>query len=152
MWRNDKVDAMREILSIAGALADEGRVRALLALRGGELCVCQIVELLRLAPSTVSKHLSVLRQAGLVEARKQSRWMYYQIPRKPDAPVRRALDWVFEATRGQPETVQDQRRLKVILEEDPEELCRRQMGRSKCCSSAPATPAAARWPKVGRGS
>ena len=51
---------MREFLEAAKALADANRVRALLALEGGELCVCQIVALLGLAPSTVSKHLSVL--------------------------------------------------------------------------------------------
>ena len=58
---------MREFMNITGALADETRVRTLLALRKGELCVCQITELFGLAPSTVSKHLSLLFQAGLVD-------------------------------------------------------------------------------------
>jgi DNA-binding transcriptional ArsR family regulator len=58
------------------ALADETRVRTLLSLRQGELCVCQITELFGLAPSTVSKHLSILFQAGLVDSRKDGRWMY----------------------------------------------------------------------------
>jgi len=49
---------MRELLAITNALADESRVRALVALTRGRLCVCQIAELLQLAPSTVSKHLS----------------------------------------------------------------------------------------------
>ena len=48
---------MREFMNITKALADENRVRALLALRKGELCVCQITELFGLAASTVSKHL-----------------------------------------------------------------------------------------------
>jgi len=47
------------------ALGDETRIRAVLALRDNELCVCQIVELLELAPSTVSKHLQILKEAGL---------------------------------------------------------------------------------------
>jgi ArsR family transcriptional regulator len=55
---------MREFMNITKALADENRVRTLLALRKGELCVCQTTEL-GLAPSTVSKHLSILYQAGL---------------------------------------------------------------------------------------
>jgi DNA-binding transcriptional ArsR family regulator len=58
---------MREFMNITKALADENRVRALLALRHGELCVCQITEFFGLAPSTMSKHLSVLYQAGLLE-------------------------------------------------------------------------------------
>jgi DNA-binding transcriptional ArsR family regulator len=48
----------------------------------GELCVCQIIELLGLVPSTVSKHMSILKQAGLVENRKEARWMYYRLPKK----------------------------------------------------------------------
>ena len=47
-------------MNITKALADEHRLRVLLALRGGELCACQITELFGLAPSTMSKHLSVL--------------------------------------------------------------------------------------------
>ena len=72
--------AMREFMSITKALADENRIRTLLALRQGELCVCQITELFGLAPSTISKHLSILFQAGLVESRKDGRWFYYQLP------------------------------------------------------------------------
>ena len=60
-------------MNITRALADENRVRALLALRRGELCVCQITELFGLAPSTVSRHLSILFQAGLVESRTEGR-------------------------------------------------------------------------------
>ena len=60
---------MREFMKITKALADENRVRALLALRRGELCVCQITELFGLTASTVSKQLSILYQAGLVDSR-----------------------------------------------------------------------------------
>ena len=51
---------MREFMAVARALGDENRVRMLLALEGGELCVCQITELFGLAASTTSKHLSIL--------------------------------------------------------------------------------------------
>lgn len=60
---------MLDFMAIAKALADENRVRLLLALQKQELCVCQLIELIGLAPSTVSKHMSILRQARLVEAR-----------------------------------------------------------------------------------
>lgn len=114
-------------MNITRALADENRVRALLALRQGELCVCQITELFGLAPSTVSKHLSVLYQAGLVEPRKEGRWMYYQLPGK-DAPeaVRRAIAWVEKGLSTDPSILNDQQMLKRILQEDPAELCKRQ--------------------------
>ena len=121
---------MREFMSITKALADENRVRALLALRGGELCVCQITELFGLAASTVSKHLSILYQAGLVEARKEGRWMYYRLPGK-DAPaiVRRAIGWMTQSINGSPREAEDAARLKKILAMDPVELCKRQCGK-----------------------
>ena len=77
---------MREFMAITKALSDPTRVRILLALRRGELCVCQITELFGLAPSTVSKHLSMLHHAGLILSRKSERWVYYRLPDK-SAPV-----------------------------------------------------------------
>jgi len=141
---------MRDFLNITTALADENRIRALMALRHGELCVCQVVELLKLAPSTTSKHLSILRQAGLVEARKQARWMYYALSGRPDPAVRQAIAWVRQALEKSRQVGEDDARLMKILQENPEEICRRQAEKSKCCSSAPATPVAAKWPKAGR--
>jgi ArsR family transcriptional regulator len=73
---------MREFVNITKALSDSNRVRTLLALRKGELCVCQITELFGLAPSTISKHLSILAQAGLVESRKGRPLDLLQAPRK----------------------------------------------------------------------
>ena len=141
---------MRKVLDITNALADESRVRALIALKRGRLCVCQIAELLQLAPSTVSKHLSILRQGGLVEAQKKGRWMYYSIPNQPDASVRQSIEWIRGALAKDSRIIEDVRRLKIILKEDPEELCRRQLRKSKSYSSAPATPAEAKWRKAGR--
>ena len=69
---------MKEFISVAKALSDENRARILLALGGRELCVCQVVELLGLAGSTVSRHMAILRQSGLVTARKDGRWIYYR--------------------------------------------------------------------------
>jgi ArsR family transcriptional regulator, arsenate/arsenite/antimonite-responsive transcriptional repressor len=118
---------MRDFMNITKALADENRVRTLLALGQGELCVCQITELCGLAPSTMSKHLSILFRAGLVESRKNGRWIYYKLPGK-DAPVavREAIDWVEKALEHNPRAVEDSRKLKKVLKEDPAELCKRQ--------------------------
>lgn len=88
---------MRAFLSVAKALADENRVRVLVFLRTGELCLCQIVEMLGLAPSTVSKHIAVLHQAGLVESCKEGRWMYYRLAGQGAPPwVRDAIRWVHK--------------------------------------------------------
>ena len=139
---------MRKLLAITNALADESRVRALIALARGQLCVCQIAELLQLAPSTVSKHLSIPWNAGLVQPQKTGRWMYYSIQSQPDPIARRALEWAQDAVRKDSRIIEDGRRLKVILKESPEELCRRQLGRSKSCSPAPAMSAKAKWRKA----
>jgi ArsR family transcriptional regulator len=118
---------MRSFMNITKALADETRIRSLLALRKGELCVCQITELFGLAPSTVSKHLSLLFQAGLVESRKEGRWIYYKLPGK-EAPVevREALDWVEKSLDANPRITEDQKNLRRILKQDPADLCKRQ--------------------------
>ena len=118
---------MRDVLDITKALADGNRLRVLLALREGELCVCQIVALLRLAPSTTSKHMSILRQARLVESRKEGRWMYYRLPDR-DAPkaVKEAVAWVRRYLADAPQIVRDEKELKRILRMDPEELCKGQ--------------------------
>ena len=102
------------------ALADENRVRALLALRKGELCVCQITELFGLAPSTVSKHLSILYQAGLVESRKDGRWIYYR-PSLKDAPmaVREAIAWVGRSLSANPRIAEDARRARALSGRSP---------------------------------
>ena len=143
---------VRQLLAITGAMADENRLRALVALSHcGELCACQIVELLGPATSTVSKHISILHQAGLVEMRKQGRWAFYRLAgADASATVRDAIEWVTRAAKNEPRVKEDCFRVKEILKENPEELCRRQVGRSKCCSSARATPVAARWRRGGR--
>jgi DNA-binding transcriptional ArsR family regulator len=118
---------MKALMNITKALADENRIRVLAALQEGELCACQITELFGLAPSTMSKHLSVLYQAGLVESRKEGRWTYFRLA-NGQAPgmVKQALRWVSQSVAGQPRVRQDAQLLKKILKLDPSELCKRQ--------------------------
>jgi DNA-binding transcriptional ArsR family regulator len=118
---------MRSVLQITKALADRQRVRMLLLLQGRELCVCQIIAVLELAPSTVSKHLSILSSAGLVESRKEGRWAYYRLARgSADFTVRSALQWVAQSLRHDQAIAKDMKKLAGILRRDPEVLCRQQ--------------------------
>lgn len=114
-------------MAITKALSDPNRVRILLALRKGELCVCQITELFGFAPSTVSKHLSILNHAGLLRSRKSERWVYYRLPDKA-APVavREALDWVHKSLAKTDESADDAKKLRKILQTDLAVICRRQ--------------------------
>ena len=118
---------MREFMAVTKALADPNRVRILLALRRGELCVCQITELFGLASSTMSKHLSILHQAGLILSRKTERWVYYRLPdRSVPAVVRAALAWVRQSLAKTEVVRDDARRLDKILQTDLKIICRRQ--------------------------
>lgn len=118
---------MRNLMAVLKALADENRVRVLMVLGPRELCVCQIVELLQLAPSTVSKHMSILKQAGLVGSRKEGRWMYYRAAGE-DAPVeaREIASTVARLLPLDRQCRDDAKRLRQILKMDRDELCRRQ--------------------------
>jgi ArsR family transcriptional regulator, arsenate/arsenite/antimonite-responsive transcriptional repressor len=119
---------MRAFMSITKALADPNRVRVLFALQSRELCVCQIIELLGLAPSTISKHLSILHQAGLIESRKSERWVYYRQPNATaSVAVREAIDWVQKSLVDEPQVSDDAKKLKRILKVNPTTLCQRQI-------------------------
>ncbi len=114
---------MREFLAITKALSDETRVRALRALRDGELCLCHLVGLLELAPSTVSKHLDVLCQARLVERRKDGRWAHFRLAGRAAPPLaRQALRWVLTALKDDVTIARDAKRLATLRGRDLKEL------------------------------
>ncbi|NOG55932.1 MAG: winged helix-turn-helix transcriptional regulator [Planctomycetes bacterium] len=115
---------MKPFLAITKALNDPTRLRALLVLREGELCLCQMVELFGLAPSTVSKHLTILYEAGLVERRKEGRWAYFRLAGRQAAPaVKQALKWVTASVSDSPVVHTDQRKLASVKSQDVKSLC-----------------------------
>jgi len=116
---------MNELVGIAKALSDENRVRILRLLDDGELCVCQIIEMLRLAPSTISEHMAVLHRAGLVEARKEGRWIYYRLAdADTSSMVRVALRWVRDSLENDRQVRSDAKRLRAVKRTPVKELCR----------------------------
>jgi arsenate reductase/ArsR family transcriptional regulator len=68
------------------AASDPTRVRILKMLEGGEMCVCQVIAVLALSQSTVSKHLFLLRAAGFVRDRKDRKWIYYALATDSENP------------------------------------------------------------------
>ncbi|MFZ4394619.1 MAG: ArsR/SmtB family transcription factor [Kiritimatiellia bacterium] len=121
---------MKATLRVTKALADQQRIRILMMLGAGELCVCQILEVLGLAPSTVSKHLSVLSNAGLVDSRKEGRWMYYSLPAgKHGTFARPVLKCLAAMLEKDATTAKDAKILKAVVAGDPTRLCRRQRER-----------------------
>ena len=115
---------MDKFIETTKTLSDPNRVRALMALRGRELCVCRVIELLQLAPSTVSKHLTILKLADLIEGRKEGRWMHYRLPDDHSSTAWKTLEWVFESLEGSPEIEADKKRLESIMSTDIKELTR----------------------------
>ena len=123
-------EAARATLRITKALADIQRVRILMMLGSGELCVCQIVEVLALAPSTVSKHLSILHNAGLVDARKDGRWAWYRLPDgDAAASIQPVLAWLAESLEDDAAIRADRKALRAAVSCTPESLSRRQRRR-----------------------
>lgn len=117
---------MKDAINVLKALSDRNRLRMLFALRHGDLRVCQLIELVRLAPSTVSRHLSILREAGLLVSRKDGHWVYCRAADRPPFPIagKRAAA-LFQALEKSSVVRADDRRLRRILKMDPEKLCRK---------------------------
>jgi len=115
---------MLEVLNITKALSDENRVRALMMLADGELCVCQIIEMLQLAPSTVSKHMSILRQAGLVETRKEGRWIYYRLADRNVTKAYEIIDWLQRHLKKDKRVLEDLKRTRQMQKMTKDELCK----------------------------
>jgi ArsR family transcriptional regulator, arsenate/arsenite/antimonite-responsive transcriptional repressor len=78
---------MEEQLKIFKSLSDQNRIRILKMLQGKTLCVCEITEVLKLANSTVSSHLSNLKESGLIIEKKEGKWINYSINPNPGNPV-----------------------------------------------------------------
>jgi ArsR family transcriptional regulator len=95
---------MKTSAKIFKALADETRLRIMTLLANGELCVCDLMAVLALPQSTVSRHLSYLKNTGWVLDRRQGTWMHYRLNEENTA-LQQALLSVFQkelATLGQP--------------------------------------------------
>ena len=110
--------------SVSRSIADSTRVRILKMLEPGELCVCQITAILGLAPATVSKHLSLLKMAGLLSQRKQGRWVYYRLSSHDNnryaPPVLGLMQTILD---DDPVIAGDKTRLEKINSVPLEELC-----------------------------
>lgn len=109
---------MFDTLTLVRAMGDENRLRILMALRGKELCVCTLTELLDLAPSTTSKHLSILKQARLIESVKDGKFVYYRLA-MPDSPsyplVGPALEWLAASLAETTQVKTDEALLQEII-------------------------------------
>ena len=106
----------------ARALGHPARLRTVAMLRSGELCVCQITEVLKLAPSTVSAHLKELKLAGLVSERKDGRWVYFGLIE--DESTRAWTAAALSPLAGEAQIEADDRLVAELRRLPVEDLCR----------------------------
>jgi ArsR family transcriptional regulator, arsenate/arsenite/antimonite-responsive transcriptional repressor len=101
--KNTFVKANMKLESLFAALADRTRLRLLNLMSAGEVCVCYFIEVLDEPQPKISRHLAFLRNAGLVSARRDGKWMHYSIA-TPQHPL---LQKVLDALRRDPEMQRD---------------------------------------------
>jgi len=117
-----KISNLEAAVTVARALGHPARMRTVAMLRLGELCVCQITEVLKLAPSTVSLHLKELRRCGVIRERKEARWVYFGLSDDPEA--RAWIDTAIAAVDADPQLDQDELLVEELRRLPVEDLCR----------------------------
>lgn len=84
-----------DLVRLFAALADPTRLRLLNLMCGREVCVCYFVEILQQSQPKISRHLAYLRNAGIVSARRDGKWMHYSIQFPEDSAAASILDTVL---------------------------------------------------------
>jgi ArsR family transcriptional regulator len=115
---------MRDLELALKAAADPTRTRILKLLERGALCVCQIQAVLGFAPSTVSKHLTILKSAELVEDARDGKWIEYRLAQAPSNPhARSVLAMVRDALERDHSVTLDRARLREVKNVPRDEVC-----------------------------
>jgi len=115
---------MDKILSVFRALSDRNRLKAVAALAAhAELCACQITELLQVSGATTSRHFDILIAAGLVDRRKDGRWVYYRL-KSDDENFKPVMAWLKNEFSKSEDIKACLDSLKKITACDPESFCR----------------------------
>ena len=93
------------------AFSDRTRLRILNLLRGGELCVCDLIDVIGAPQAKISRHLAYLRKAGLVRARKEGLWQYYSLIEPRGSFHAKMMECLQCCFKDVPELVKDATRL-----------------------------------------
>ncbi len=120
--------SLQEYEMVMKSAADPTRVRILKLLEAGEMCVCQVVAVLELSQSTVSKHLFLLKMAGLVKERQEKKWVHYALDGSRGTPyARKMLASLKGWLNDDPVIERDRKREALAREIGPAEICERGM-------------------------
>lgn len=123
---------MDKALALLKAISDKNRLRILSALlMHEELCACQITEFLKVAGATASRHLSRMVNSGVLQNRKQGRWVYFRLNRD-DASLNPLFKWINREVENSTQVTQDLEALEKILCIPCENLSRKQRNGGNC--------------------
>ncbi|MBC7362213.1 MAG: winged helix-turn-helix transcriptional regulator [Candidatus Aminicenantes bacterium] len=100
---------LEEAVKIFKVFSDPKRLRIFLLLLDSELCVCELMDILKVEQSLLSHQLKIMREAGLAETRRRGRWVFYYVPEKR----RQELSQLFEAWLKE-ELIQARKRSKMV--------------------------------------
>lgn len=101
-----------QLVTLLAALSDRTRLRVLSLLGRGELCVCYFVEILEETQPKISRHLAYLRRLGLVNARRDGKWIHYSLARPAESSLAKVLDATLEAAESDPDVTRDRKSLE----------------------------------------
>lgn len=125
---------MDNLTALFKALSDKNRLKVVAALmKYEELCACQIIELMQVTGATVSRHMGVLIASGLIDSRKEGRWVYYRICREL-IEFTGLLHWMEEQLVNDSEIVSDAKTLSELMACNPEDISRKQRS-DACCTN-----------------
>jgi len=108
------MDENKNIELLFKALADRTRLRLINLMGADEICVCFLVEVLKINQPKISRHLAYLRRAGVVAARREGKWMHYRIIEPKDQHAARIFGEVRNWLRNDAATQRDRARLTKI--------------------------------------
>ena len=100
-----------DLARLFAAFADPTRLRLLNLMNGREVCVCYFTEILKQGQPKISRHLAYLRNAGLVIARRDGKWMHYRVARPEDPAAASILESVLASLKADPRMKSDLARL-----------------------------------------
>lgn len=110
-----KEEKLKQTTKIIKALADENRIRIVCLLKfKKDLCVCELTELIGLAQPTISSHLKLLENAGLIESYKDGLWVNYNIAGSLDSPNSQFVDMLYKNLENDKQIKSDFEKIKKV--------------------------------------
>src|SRR4030042_5267598 len=107
---------MKEIAIIFKALSDDTRLRVIKLLQERELCVCELMQVLDMSQPRISRHMSVLKNAGFVDDRREGKWVHYFLCNGTDnEDIKRILQSFSQMANDNKLVQEDKKKLKKAL-------------------------------------